>query len=139
MRFEFAASQWLRSIGCSSLTRAREQGRRGGRALSEGEREREGGGEGDVGDGDGAQSGRAVRARAAHFDERGRPRSCSGKRKARGRVWSEGEREGAGEGDEGDGGRRASRARAAHMDSASERGTRTASASTSQNASSPRS
>ena len=46
-------------------------GRQGGRVLSEGEREREGGGEGDVGDGNNARCGRELKARAAHFDERG--------------------------------------------------------------------
>jgi len=105
--------------------------------LSEGERERDGGGEGDDGDGDDARCGRALRARAVHFDERGRSRGAAlpGDEEARGRVWSEGEREGAGEGEEGDGGRRASMARAARMESANERGARTASASTSANAS----
>ena len=37
--------------------------------MSEGRRERKGGGEGDVGDN--ARCGRELKARAAHFDERG--------------------------------------------------------------------
>ncbi len=39
--------------------------------MSEGEGGREVGGEGDVGDGDNARCGRELKARAAHFDERG--------------------------------------------------------------------